>query len=100
MAELSKETIDMLTQLSRIQCTPEEEEALLVDLRKILDYIAQLNELDTENVPVCNHVLESISNVMREDVVGETMPREVFLANAPAHIGGMIKVPPIIKQNS
>lgn len=100
MADLNKQTIKSLTQLSRIKCTEEEEEALLNDLKKILDYVTQMSEVDTTDVLPCNHVLASVCNVTREDIVGETMPREVFLANAPSHIGGLIKVPPVIKPNS
>ncbi len=99
MAKLDKETIQQLTRLCRIDCTDEEQEALLKDLKKILEYIEQLQQIDTENVPPCNHVLESMANVMREDRVGEVLNREAFLANAPSHIGGMIRVPPVIKQN-
>lgn len=99
MANLDKETIEQLTRLCRIDCTEEEQESLLKDLRKILTYIEQLQEIDTKNVPPCNHVLEGMANVMREDVVGEVLDREIFLGNAPAHIGGMIRVPPVIKQS-
>lgn len=99
MALLNKQTIKMLTSLSRISCTDEEQEALLADLQKILAYIDQLNEVDTENTPPCNQVIANMSNVMREDAVGETLPRDVFLANAPAQIGGMIRVPPVLKSN-
>jgi aspartyl-tRNA(Asn)/glutamyl-tRNA(Gln) amidotransferase subunit C len=99
MANLNKETIQQLTRLCRIDCTEEEQESLLQDLKRILDYVEQLQQIDTENVPPCNHVLENMSNVMREDVIGEVLNRENFLANAPSHIGGMIRVPPILKQN-
>lgn len=100
MAKLDKETIKQLTRLCRIDCTEEEQEALLKDLKKILDHIEQLQQIDTENVPPCNHVLENMANVMREDVVRELLlDREAFLANAPSHIGGMIRVPPVIKQS-
>jgi len=34
---------------------------------------------------------------MREDLVVPTLTREEFLANAPAHVGGMVRVPPVIK---
>lgn len=98
MANLDKETIKKLTQLCRIDCTEEEQEALLKDLKQILGYIEQLQQIDTENVPPCNQVLEDMANVMREDEVGKVLDREFFLANAPSHIGGMIRVPPIIKQ--
>lgn len=97
MATVNKEMIKYLTRLSRIECTEAEEEALLKDLGNIITYMEQLNEIDTEDAPPCNHVLEEIANVMREDVVGTPMTREVFLSNAPSQIGGMIRVPPVIR---
>lgn len=99
MANLDKEAIKSLTQLSRIHCSEADEEALLGDLKKILNYIDQLNEIDTENVAPCNHVLEGICNVMSEDVVEEPLSRDLFLENAPAKIGGLVRVPPVIKQS-
>lgn len=99
MEKIDKEMIKKLTKLSRIDCTPEEQEALLNDLMEILVYFEQLQEVDTQHVLPCNHVLEDMVNVMREDVVGPTMPREVFLANAPSQVGGMIRVPPILKSH-
>ena len=97
MAELDKNAIKILSQLSRIDCTEEEQESLLEDLKKILNYIEQLNEIDTTHLLPCNHVLDDIANVMREDIVGTSLPREEFLANAPSHVGGMIRVPPVLK---
>lgn len=99
MSTLSKETIKKLIRLSRIDCSEEEQEALLRDLQKILNLFEQLQEIDTENVSPCNHVLEGMGNVMRDDVTQEAMPREVFLSNAPSQIGGMIRVPPVMKSN-
>lgn len=98
MSHLNEESIKKLTQLCRIDCTDEEQEALLKDLESILEYVDQLQEVDTENVKPCNHVLEEIHNVMREDIVGETLPREIFLDNAPDHTNGMIRVPPVISK--
>lgn len=99
MAQLDKKMIKYLTQLSRIDCTEEEQESLLQDLKKIVDYIEQLNEINTEGVTPCNSVLEDMVNVMREDEAGETMPREIFLSNAPSQISGLIRVPTIIKHD-
>jgi aspartyl-tRNA(Asn)/glutamyl-tRNA(Gln) amidotransferase subunit C len=100
MVDLNKETIKQLTRLCRIDCTEDEQEAILHDLKKILDHIEQLQQIDTENVPPCNHVLADMSNVMREDEIGAVLDREVFLSNAPSHIGGLVRVPPVIKQSS
>lgn len=99
MSNLTKETIKNLVKLCRIECSEEEQEALLHDLKKILDLFEQLQQVDTENVAPCNQVIEGMANVMRDDIVGEVMPREVFLSNAPSQIGGMIRVPPVIKSS-
>ncbi|MCE2982112.1 MAG: Asp-tRNA(Asn)/Glu-tRNA(Gln) amidotransferase subunit GatC [Parachlamydia sp.] len=99
MAQLDKETIKNLTRLCRIDCTEEEQAALLESLKKILNYIDLLNEIDTKDVPPCDHVLEEIVNVLRDDEIEDGLSRELFLNNAPSHIGGMIRVPTIIKQN-
>lgn len=99
MAKLTKESIQNLVLLSRIECSEQEQEALLVDLEKILNLFEQLQEIDTEDVAPCNQVLEGMANVMRDDIVCNVMPRELFLANAPSKIGGMVRVPPIMKSS-
>lgn len=98
MADLDKETIKKLTQLSRIGCPDEEQEAILHDLKNILAYIEQLQELDTEDVPPCNNVIANMKNVMRKDVPNNSLPRKEFLENSPEQIGGMIRVPEVIKK--
>lgn len=99
MAKLDRESVKKLSKLCRINCTEEEAEKLVVDLQKILDYVEQLNAIDTEGIAPCNHVLKEVFNVMRDDQIGETMPREALLANAPDKIGGFIRVPPVLKSN-
>ncbi len=97
--KFDRESLQKLQKLSRIQCKPEEEPALLDSLQRILKYIEQLNEIDTEKVEPCNHVLgELLYNVFRKDEVGTLRQREDFLANSPSHVGGMIRVPPIFKK--
>lgn len=97
MTNLDQETIKNLTTLCRIECSEDEQKSLLEDLKKILNYIDQLEEVNTEHIEPCYHVLEDVVNVMRNDEIGETIPRETFLNNSPSHTGGMIKVPPVIK---
>ena len=100
MSHLNEEEFLKLTKLCRIECTEEEKLKLSSNISKILDYIDQLQEIDTTDVPACNHVMEQLSNVTRKDEIGPTLPREEFLSNAPAHIGGMVRVPPIIKSTN
>lgn len=96
MATLNEETIQQLTLLSRIHCTENEKQAILKDLQKILSYIDQLQQVNTENVPPCNHVIAGVANVMREDTVGGLLNRDTFLANAPSHTAGLVRTPPVL----
>ena len=95
---MNKEELNKLARLCRISCTPEEEEKFVESISQVLTYIEELKKVDTQGVPCCNMVLETLSNVMREDIPGELLSREAFLANSPSHVGGMVKVPPVLKQ--
>lgn len=97
MTALDEKEIEKLIHLCRIECTEEEKKKLRANLSRVLAYVDQLKEINTEGIPPCNHVLDEMHNVWREDTIGEILPRELFLANAPSQVGGMIKVPPIIK---
>lgn len=89
-----------LKKLCRIECTPEEEKEIIKSLQSLLEYVGLLKELDTEGVPACSHVLQmNQKGVVRKDEVKDLLSREVFLANAPDQIGGMVRVPPILKES-
>ena len=98
MATLKKETVHYLAKLCRIACTEEQEDSLLHDMQKIIGYVELLNEINTDGVPPCLNVSECLSQTpQRNDVVGKTLSRDEFLKNAPQHIGGMIRVPAVLK---
>jgi len=96
MSKNDEVDISHLIQLCRIQFSEEEKKVLKEDLKKILRYMTLLEEVDTSGAAPCIHVNETLINVLREDVRGSPMNREEFLKNAPDHVGGMIKVPPVI----
>ena len=101
MANFDHQTLEHLKKLCRIEFTEEETQDILSSLSRILDYIASLNEVNTENVKTCRYVLRGMCrNQMREDEIKDLLPREKFLANAPEQIGGMIRVPPVLKPSS
>jgi aspartyl-tRNA(Asn)/glutamyl-tRNA(Gln) amidotransferase subunit C len=97
MEKFDEKELEKLTKLCHIDCTEEEKKALHNQLTNFLKYVEQLDEVDTQGVQPCYRVLETLTNVMREDEVGELLSRELFLANSPAHVGGMVRVPPVIK---
>ena len=97
MSELNKETLEQLSKLCRINCTDEELNTLVGNLQEILGYIDMMKEVDTEEVPECIHVIENAEPFQREDDPNETLDRETFLKNSPSHVGGMVRVPTVIK---
>lgn len=98
MTQFNEQEFSHLKKLSRINVSKEEEANIVDSLNRVFEYFSQLDEVDTEHVKPCNYVLRSmLKNRMREDVVADILSRDQFLANAPDQIGGMIKVPPILK---
>jgi aspartyl-tRNA(Asn)/glutamyl-tRNA(Gln) amidotransferase subunit C len=96
---LNERELSDLKKLCRIECTEEEETTFRNSLDRILEYINQVQEVDTQNVATCSYPLkEAFPQPLREDEVGETLSRDTFLANAPDQIGGMIRVPPVLRE--
>lgn len=79
---ISDETIDYVGILAKLELSPEEKERAKKDMGEMLDYIDQLNELDTSGVEPMSHVFP-VQNVFREDVVRNGDGSEDTLANAP-----------------
>ena len=98
MKKLNKEILVNLTKLCRIHCSEDELATLLENLESILGYIDQMEEVETEGVPECHYVSESSrGSFMREDEPDQSLDRKTFLDNSPSHVGGMIRVPTVIK---
>lgn len=72
-----------VARLSRLKLSDEETERMAGELSSILDHIAQMGELDLEDVPPTSHVVE-VEQGLRPDTPGPCLPREVALSQAPA----------------
>lgn len=97
MENFNKEDLEKLQRLSKITCSQEEEEKLLGHLQSILQHIATLQTAQTEGVIGRHNLLECESNIMEEDMAKPHLSKEEFLKNSSDHVGGMVKVPPIIE---
>lgn len=89
--------LDQLSHLCQIACSSEEKQDLCQHLARLIEYVKQMDAVDTTHVEPCLTVLDTLKNVLNEDVVETTLSREDFLANAPSHIGGMIRTPSVMK---
>lgn len=98
MSNTNNAAIDVkyVAELARISLADDAVEKLQRDMQNIVDYIEQLSELDVSNIEPTAHAA-ALTNVLREDVVKDSYPRETMLANAPAVLNGeLIKVPQVL----
>lgn len=95
---MKEEDFTKLCKLCRISVTDEEKKKLFKSVGDMLEYVAQLEEIDTEGVKPCFTVHETLKSVMREDVTETPLARDLFLADAPSHVGGMIRTPPVLNK--
>ncbi len=95
MSSLSKRDLEKLAHLAALELSSQELEALRGDLGQILDYVTKLEGLDTQGVEPLAHPTVSLLRD-RPDISGKLLEREAVLANAPAVVDGMFKVPPVL----
>ncbi len=92
---LSNADVAKVALLARLRVSPEELETFTGQLNSIVDYVAQLQEVDTTGVEPLAHGVE-VRNVFRDDVRGEPLPREQALANAPKRNSTSFLVPAVL----
>jgi len=93
---ISKKKIEHIASLARLHLSEEEKELFSSQLSSILEYMEKLNELDTNDIEPTSHVLP-LSNVMKDDMLKPSIPREKALMNAPDHTDKFFRVPKIIE---
>ena len=85
-----------IAKLAKIELTPEETENFSTDLNRILDYVAQLSEWDTEGVEPMYHPLP-VFDAVRTDTAQPSLSNEAALSNAPAETDGQFRVPKVVE---
>lgn len=96
---ISKEEVTKIAALSNLALTPEETESFAQQLGAIVEYIDQLNELDTASIKPWQHRSAgkaAVSLASRDDLVEPSLGSEVALANAPDADEGHFRVPRVI----
>ena len=79
---ISAAQVEHVAKLAHLSFDEAETADCIAKLGSILEYMQELQKIDTAGVPPTTHALE-LKNVFREDEVGETLPRAQALANAP-----------------
>ena len=94
--KITAREVRYVADLARLELTPGEEREFTAQLNAVLEYMDQLNELDTGGVEPTAHVLP-LRNVLREDEVRPSLPVEEVLGNAPEQDQDHFVVPKIIE---
>lgn len=104
---VSEQDVERVAELANLELTSSEKAGMLRDLNSVLDYFAQLNELDTTSVPPMLQVDDQLTpgkqsgadaQHLRSDELAPSLNREEVLACAPDTDGIFFKVPKVIER--
>ena len=97
MTRITKEEVNKVAHLARLELNENEINNHAEQLEKILDYIKQLEEIDTDDVPCTTRAIE-VSNVFRKDENKVSDCTEELLELGPSREDKYFKVPKIINE--
>ena len=92
---LSLDQVRKVARLARLELPEADLARMQQQLSAILDYVAQLGELDTDGVEPLAHPLP-VQNVFRPDELRPSLPVDEALRNAPARSGDFFAVPAVL----
>ena len=101
-AKVTVEEVERVAELAHLELLPEETASMLHDLNAILDYVAELNVLDTTGIVPLAQVTELVdaagSESLRADLALPSLDRTVVLSQAPQTDGVFFQVPKVIER--
>ena len=96
MNKITEDQVKKVAELARLQLNNDQVKHHAAQIEKILEYIDQLQKIDTEDVPCTTRAIEVI-NVLRKDANKKFEDRDQLLNLAPSRENDFFKVPKIIK---
>jgi aspartyl-tRNA(Asn)/glutamyl-tRNA(Gln) amidotransferase subunit C len=95
--KIDHKTVDEVAHLARLEFEAQAKDEIVNDMNRMLGFIEKLSELDTKGVEPLIYMTDE-SNVLREDMVKETITQKEALLNAPKKDSDYFKVPKVIDQ--
>ena len=92
---LTRADVEKVSLLGRLLLSDAELDTMTEQMGRIVGYIEQLGELNTDNVQPMAHAQE-MHNVFADDMLGASLPREAALANAPKKDAECYRVPAVL----
>ena len=97
MKRISSDEVKKVARLARLELNESEIEQHAEQLEKILEYIKQLEKINTENIPCTTRAIE-VTNVLRKDEKKDYANVEEIIDLAPSRENKFFKVPKIINE--
>ena len=94
--KVNNKLVEHLAHLSRLDFDDDSKEKMKFDFEKMLDFVAKLEEVDTDNVEPLSYMSSEL-NVLREDKVEQVLTQEQALQNAPLNDTDYIRIPKVIE---
>ena len=94
---ITKDEVQKVALLSRLKLDEDKISLYAEQIEKILEYVAQLEKIDTHNVPCTTRAIE-VTNVFREDEPSKFNSSEQILCLSPERENNFYKVPKIIAE--
>jgi len=94
---LTRQDLDKIAHLARLQITAAESERYVSSLSSIVDFVAELGKVDTQGVSPMAHPLVGQVQRLREDAITETDQHERYQRNAPQVQAALYVVPRVIE---
>jgi len=95
MTSMDQKEIDITVELAQMELNDSEKVLLAKDLQEMLDYFAQMNEINVEGVEPTTHSLQKIMRT-RKDQVAPFNSRDDILSQAPELESQMIVIPNVL----
>lgn len=89
---VTREDIKHIADLSMLNLSEEEINTYTENMKEIVEFANQINEVDTEGTTESAFALDTY-NVFRKDEVRESLDRELLLSNAPSSNGEAYSLP-------
>jgi aspartyl-tRNA(Asn)/glutamyl-tRNA(Gln) amidotransferase subunit C len=98
MAQISREEVQHLAHLARLELTEAETVHYADQLSAIVDAVARVSDVAAQDIPPMSHPIP-VTNVFREDVARPGLQREDVAAFAPSWEDDRFKVPRILGED-
>lgn len=95
--KIDSATVQQVAHLARLEFEGSGEQAMIIDMNRMLGFVEKLNELNTDNVEPLIYMTDEVNN-LRDDVVSPPLSQDEVLRNAPKKDSDYFKVPKVVEK--